>query len=113
MRRILVLKYLERKPKILEQFCRVFPMTKTAYLETLSKNVAALRKAKGWNQEELARKAGLSQKVISNLESASEKKIHPTLNTIVSVADAFGVSVFLLLTQLNDSRIEQLTSSPP
>lgn len=83
-------------------------MTKTAYLETLSKNVAALRKAKGWNQEELARKAGLSQKVISNLESASEKKIHPTLNTIVSVADAFGVSVFLLLTQLNDSRIEQM-----
>lgn len=86
-------------------------MDKAAYLEAISRNVEALRKARDWSQEDLGRKAGLSQKVISNLENAVERDIHPTLNTIMAVADALDVSLYLLMTSMKDQQIEAVKSA--
>lgn len=97
----LVLKYLNRKPKILECFSMLGGMAKQPSLEIISRNVAALRAANGWSQGELAKKAGVSQKVISNLENAETLRIHPTFYTITAVASALNVSLFALMLPLD------------
>lgn len=107
----IVLKYWKRKTQILEQFARVGSMNKLAYLDNISRNVEALRKARGFSQAMLARKAGLSQKAISNLENAQNLSISPTIHTVTSVADALGVSVFLLFSSLDAAHL--VSSGPP
>lgn len=52
-------------------------------------NCARLRKARGWTQEELAERSGLSQQYLSDLERA---KRNPTIVTIHEIAQALGVS---------------------
>lgn len=48
------------------------------------------RDAAGWNQEELARRSGVSATSITKLENARIE--HPRLNTVRKLARAFGVS---------------------
>lgn len=103
----LVLKYLELKPQILECFSMLGGMAKQPSLSIISRDVAALREAQKWSQAELAKKAGVSQKVISNLENAESLGIHPTLHTICAVASALNVSLFALMLPLD---VEQLRS---
>lgn len=58
----------------------------------LGQRVKALRHARDWKQVDLAKKAGLSQRVISNLERiGSTDRDSATLTTIFAVADAFGM----------------------
>jgi transcriptional regulator with XRE-family HTH domain len=104
MEKILVLKYLKYKPKILEHLCRVKGMDKPPYISNIARNVEMLRKAREWSQEDLGRKAGLSQKVISNLENAPKLGISPTLHTVTAVADALDVSIFILMTDISEKR---------
>jgi len=52
-------------------------------------NCARLRKDKGWTQEELAERSGLSQQYLSALERG---KRNPTILTIYEIAVALGVS---------------------
>lgn len=61
----------------------------------LARNVAWLRRRAGWSQTELARKAGVSQSSIDNLED--EAAGSPRLETIVAVAGAFKVPHWMLL----------------
>jgi transcriptional regulator with XRE-family HTH domain len=77
-------------------------MSRPFSLAILARNVKTLRVAKEWNQTELAKKSGLSQKVISNLERAGELRIHPTIETLSSVADALGVPAFILLMPISE-----------
>ena len=104
----LVLKYLERKPKILEYSSTLRGMTKPSPLSIISRNIAALRNAHGWSQGELAKKAGVSQKVISNLENAETLGIHPTIHTIALVADALGMSLIVLMTPFDSDQIRMM-----
>lgn len=83
-------------------------MERIPYLRTISRNIEVLRTERGWSQGELARKAGVSQKVISNIENAEDRNIHPTINTISAIADALGVSTLLLLTPLPLEQLESL-----
>lgn len=55
----------------------------------VGRNTARARKAKGWTQETLAEKAGLSQQYISGLENGRR---NPTILTIYELATALGVS---------------------
>lgn len=52
-------------------------------------NTARIRKAKGWTQELLAERSGLSQQYISGLENGLR---NPTILTIYEIATALGVS---------------------
>jgi transcriptional regulator with XRE-family HTH domain len=58
-------------------------------------NCARIRKARGWTQEELAERSGLSQQYLSDLERG---KRNPTIVTIYELAQAFGVNHLELVT---------------
>ncbi len=49
---------------------------------------ARLRKDRGWTQEELAERSGLTQQYLSDLERG---KRNPTIVTIFELAQALGV----------------------
>lgn len=46
---------------------------------------------KGWSQQKLAEKTGLSFNAVTKIEQGLAK--HPTLKTLIKLADAFGVSI--------------------
>lgn len=75
-------------------------MAKRSPIAIIASNVRSLRLAKEWSQGELARRAGVSQKVISNLENADKLQISPTIDTVSSVAEAFGLSMLALMTSI-------------
>ncbi len=57
----------------------------------LEKNVKKFRKIKGWTQQRLAEKAGLSYTAITTLEQGIAKQ--PTIQTIIKLADAFEITI--------------------
>ena len=61
----------------------------------LAKTLKELRKKAGWSQQKLAEKAGLSYNTITKIEQGAATM--PTIQTVVKIADAFGVSVDELL----------------
>ncbi len=60
----------------------------------LGERVELLRKRRGWDVNQLADAAGLGHGTIIRIESGS---VSPSLDTIVSVADALGISASELL----------------
>ena len=56
----------------------------------IAENLKKLRKQKGWSQQKLATQAGLSYNAITKLEQKAA--LHPTIQTIAKLADAFEVS---------------------
>lgn len=58
-------------------------------------NCARLRKERGWTQEQLAERSGLSQQYLSDLERG---KRNPTVVTVYEIAQALEVSHLDLLT---------------
>ena len=61
---------------------------------TLAEKVAILRKQKGWSQEELAEKLGISRQAVSKWEGGSSI---PDIDKIVGMSRLFGVSTDYLL----------------
>lgn len=61
----------------------------------LKDRIRELRKARGWTQEELAARAGMTQGVITNLERGARD--NPTQETLDKLAGALGVPVSELL----------------
>jgi len=57
----------------------------------LAKKIRQLRKKKGFSQEKLAREANISYNTIVKLESCESR--HPTIQTMVGIAQALGVSL--------------------
>jgi len=57
----------------------------------LPKRLKELRKEKGWSQQKLAEKTGLSFNAVTKIEQGLAK--HPTLKTLLKLADAFGISL--------------------
>ena len=57
----------------------------------LADNLKRLRKEKGWSQQKLAEKAGISYVVITKVEQGQTKD--PTLSSLTKLADALGVSL--------------------
>lgn len=55
--------------------------------------IRAIRDRLGWNQEELAKRAGMTQNSVSRLESAGYGK--PTITTLRRLADAFDVGLIV------------------
>jgi transcriptional regulator with XRE-family HTH domain len=59
--------------------------------------VKQLREQRGWSQEKLAERAGLDWTYISGIERGLR---NPGLNTLGSLARAFGVSLPMLVSDL-------------
>jgi transcriptional regulator with XRE-family HTH domain len=57
----------------------------------LSKRLKELRREKGWSQQKLAEKTDLSFNAVTKIEQGLAK--HPTLKTLIKLADAFGISI--------------------
>ena len=64
--------------------------TRIAMQATIGLRLSEARKARGWLQAELARRSGLSQSLISQIESGARK--NPGINTISSLEDSLGVA---------------------
>ena len=61
---------------------------------TMGEKILKLRKARGWNQEDLAEQIGVTRQAVSRWESDSAK---PDADKIVAICDLFGVSTDYLL----------------
>ncbi len=61
---------------------------------TLGEKILSLRKARGWSQEELADRIGVTRQAVSRWESDSAK---PDADKIIAVCKEFGVSADYLL----------------
>ena len=61
---------------------------------TMGEKILNMRKARGWNQEELAERIGVTRQAVSRWESDSAK---PDADKIVAICDLFGVSADYLL----------------
>lgn len=57
----------------------------------LSERLKELRKEKGWSQQKLAEKTRLSFNAVTKIEQGLAK--HPTLKTLLKLADAFQISL--------------------
>jgi len=55
------------------------------------KNLVKIRKQKGWSQEKLAVESGISYNTIIKIERGGIK--NPKIETVIKLADAFGVSI--------------------
>lgn len=61
----------------------------------LEQRLKQLRKKAGWSQQKLAEKAGLSYNVITKIEQGVAKR--PSIQTMMKLADAFGISLDVLV----------------
>ena len=61
----------------------------------VARRIKELRKERNWTQQKLAERAGLSFNAITKIEQGAAK--HPTLKTLLKLADAFGVSLDALV----------------
>ena len=59
------------------------------------KNLINLRKQRDWSQEKLAQKAGISYNTLIKIERGGIK--NPKIETVIKLADAFGVSIDRLI----------------
>jgi transcriptional regulator with XRE-family HTH domain len=69
--------------------------------------IFALRKKRGWSQEELAKRSGLTQGVISRAEDPDYGNL--TFNTVISIAGGFDVAFigrFSSFSELDDYLVE-------
>ena len=57
----------------------------------ISKRLKELRKERNWTQQDLAQKTNLSFNAVTKIEQGAAK--HPTLKTLIKLADAFEVSI--------------------
>lgn len=57
--------------------------------QLLGKRVLQLRKEKGWSQERLAEKSGISNNYVSNIENCYSI---PSLETLMKLCDAFQIT---------------------
>jgi transcriptional regulator with XRE-family HTH domain len=80
----------------------------------IGQRVKQLREAKGWSQDELARRVGLTSKTISNYETGTRGVKEPPLSTVRALADALGVPLDELLTEpANELLADALNSVDP
>lgn len=59
----------------------------------IARNIAALRKHRGWSQAVLGRKAGVGQRTISNMEDPKVETT-PTTDRVEAVARVFGLELY-------------------
>jgi transcriptional regulator with XRE-family HTH domain len=69
-------------------------MDSTTYTKPTGEKVRALRRERGWLQQELADRAGVNMQTVSNVETGRHD---PELPTLRKIAKALGVGLGELL----------------
>ncbi|WP_309628294.1 helix-turn-helix transcriptional regulator [Brevundimonas sp.] len=69
----------------------------------LGRNILSLRTGKGWSQQSLAGEAELSLRYLAGVERGEE---NPSIETIISIADALGVDVGELFARRDADRAQ-------
>lgn len=77
---------------------------------TLGEKILNMRKARGWSQEELAERIGVTRQAVSRWESGSAK---PDADKLVAVCDLFGVSADYLLRDSYSGETGQVIHAEP
>ena len=78
---------------------------------TMGEKILNMRKARGWNQEELAERVGVTRQAVSRWESGTAK---PDADKIISICDLFGVSAdYLLRDQFSGEGSAAVTGTRP
>lgn len=78
----------------------------------VARNVARLRQAakpSGWTQEYLAKRAGVAQRTISNIEKLDHpdrQDYSPTLDVLQRIASVWGLSAWHLMLPLPDDLLQ-------
>ncbi len=75
---------------------------------TMGEKVLNMRKARGWSQEELADRVGVTRQAVSRWESGSAKS---DADKIIAICDLFGVSADYLLRNTHQCVQEQKNES--
>ena len=70
------------------------PVSETQVLRFLAERIKALRRERGWSQEQLAERAAMQRSYLGDLELGRR---NPSVRTLVKVANALGVPVAALL----------------
>lgn len=65
-------------------------MIASSPVATFAERLAALRRARGWTQQQLGRKLGLSMRIVGYWEDGARQ---PTAESLEKLADVFGVSM--------------------
>lgn len=74
--------------------------------QMIGKRIRSIRKAKGYTQEQLAERAGLSSKYLSRIELGKE---NPTLNVFISISSGLGIEpIDIFNIQHEEENIEKL-----
>lgn len=70
------------------------PVSETHVLRLLADRIKALRRTRGWSQEQLSERAVMQRSYLADLERGSR---NPSVRTLVKIANAFGVPVAALV----------------
>ncbi|MBR2048082.1 MAG: helix-turn-helix transcriptional regulator [Oscillospiraceae bacterium] len=76
---------------------------------TMGEKILNLRKARGWSQEELAERIGVTRQAVSRWESDSAKT---DADKIIAVCDLFGVSADYLLRDTCTADVDHCGTHP-
>lgn len=77
---------------------------------TIGEKILNMRKARGWSQEELAERIGVSRQAVSRWEADSAK---PDADRIIAICDLFGMSADYLLRDMAAGERTERVSVPP
>jgi transcriptional regulator with XRE-family HTH domain len=70
----------------------------------IGQRIAGLRKERNWTQLELARRTGLAASTIAAIEQDA-RRTKPEVDTLVSIARAFGITLDALLADPADPKV--------
>lgn len=76
-----------------------------ATLDYIKRNIKHYRSLKKLSQQELAEKSGLSTSFIADLEIGRK---HPSLKSLITIAEALGIEVYLLLVNPENHKYEAI-----
>jgi transcriptional regulator with XRE-family HTH domain len=71
----------------------------------IAKKIKELRRKFSWSQQKLAEKAELSYNTITKIEQGAATK--PTIQTMIKIADAFGIGLDDLVGRKKNNRSEK------
>ena len=71
------------------------------YHRIIRLNVARYRREQGFTQAELAERLGMSVSYIGHIEAENSRSF-PTLNTLISIAGALDIPLYLLFVREED-----------
>lgn len=76
---------------------------------TIGQKILNMRKARGWSQEELAERVGVSRQAVSRWESNSAK---PDADKILAICDLFAVSADYILRDEQEKQLLSVKDDP-